>query len=117
MQYIIDRLHIQQTYNNTYYHIVLVNQILILHVKYVCTTSLYILLKRNGRRGSAVSKIQSSKYYERIHTAVARGLRLPAGRLASHQTAAASEHSFCYFRFIFRVDGHAHRRTFSKRNH
>ena len=39
---------------------------------------------------------ESSKYYARIHTAVARGLRLPAGRLAGHQTAAASEHSLCY---------------------
>ena len=38
-----------------------------------------------------------SKYYACIQMAVARGLRLPAGRLAGHQTDAASEHSLCYF--------------------
>ena len=36
---------------------------------------------------------ESSKYYARMHMAVARGLRLPAGQLAGHQTDAASEHS------------------------
>ena len=41
---------------------------------------------------------ESSNYYERIQTAVARGLGLPAGRLAGHHTDSASKHSFCYFR-------------------
>ena len=40
---------------------------------------------------------ESSKYYARIQTAVARGLALPTGRLAGRQTAAASEYSLCYF--------------------
>ena len=36
--------------------------------------------------------------------------------LAGHQTAAASKHSVL-FHFIFRADGHAHRRTFAKLKH
>ena len=38
----------------------------------------------------------------------------PAGRQAGPHTAAASKHSLL-FQLIFRVDGHAHRRTFAKR--
>ena len=37
------------------------------------------------------------KYYARIQTAVARGVGLPAGRLAGRHTDAAPKHSLCYF--------------------
>ena len=40
---------------------------------------------------------ESSKYYARIQTAVAHGLRLPTDRLAGRHTDAASKHSLCYF--------------------
>ena len=50
----------------------------------------------------------------RIQTAVAGGLGVPAARLAGHHSDAASKHSLL-FQVIFRVDGHAHRRTFEKR--
>ena len=40
---------------------------------------------------------ESSKYYARIQTAVARGLGLPTRRLAGHHSDAASKHSLCYF--------------------
>ena len=40
---------------------------------------------------------ESSKYYARMQTAVARGLGLPTFRLAGHHTDAASKHSLCYF--------------------
>ena len=54
---------------------------------------------------------ESSKYYARIQTAVARGLGLPGGRLAGHHTDAASKHSLCYFRsfseyMVTRIDVH-----------
>ena len=64
-----------------------------------------------------VYSTESSKYYARIQTAVARGLGLPTGRLAGRHTDAASKHSLLLFQFIFRVDGHAHRRKFAKRKH
>ena len=44
-----------------------------------------------------LSYTESSKYYARIQTAVARGLGLPAGRQAGRLTDAASKHSLCYF--------------------
>ena len=37
------------------------------------------------------------KYYTRLQTAVARGLGLPAGRLAGQHTDAPPKHSLCYF--------------------
>ena len=37
------------------------------------------------------------KYYARLQTAVARGLGLPAGRLAGRHTDATPKHSFYYF--------------------
>ena len=53
---------------------------------------------------------ESSKYYMRIQTAVARDLGLPAARLAGlHRDTAL------LLQVIFRVDVHAHRRTFAKR--
>ena len=61
----------------------------------------------------AVTKIstESSKYYARIQTAVARGLCFSAGWLAGHQTDAASQHSLCYFslfseKMVTRIDEH-----------
>ena len=45
----------------------------------------------------ASASTESSKYYMRIQTAVARGLALPAAQLAGHRSDAASEHSLCYF--------------------
>ena len=44
-----------------------------------------------------INSTESSKYYARIQTAVARGLGLPAGRQAGHYTHAASKHSLSYF--------------------
>ena len=53
---------------------------------------------------------ESSKYYARIQTAVARGLGLPPGRLAGHHTDAASKLSLCYFssfsELVTRIDVH-----------
>ena len=46
--------------------------------------------------------------------AVARGLGLPAGRLAGNHTDAVPKHSLL-FQFSFQVDGHTHRCTFAKR--
>ena len=60
---------------------------------------------------------ESSKYYARIQTAVARGLNLPTCGLTGRQTPAAFQTLTLLFQFIFRVDGHAHRRTFAKREH
>ena len=40
---------------------------------------------------------QSSKYYARKQTAVARGLAWPARRLTGRQTASASKHSLSFF--------------------
>ena len=40
---------------------------------------------------------ESSKYYTRPQTAVARGLGLPDGWQVGHYTHAASKHSLCYF--------------------
>ena len=40
---------------------------------------------------------ESSKYYARPQTAVARGLDLAIRGLAGRQTAAASKHLLCYF--------------------
>ena len=54
------------------------------------------------------------KYYTRLQTAVIRGLGWPASRLVGHHTDAAPKHSLL-FQISFRVDGHAHRRTFAKR--
>ena len=59
---------------------------------------------------------ESSKYYARIHTAVARGRGLPACRLAGHHNDPASKLSLCYFSFIFWVDGHAHRHNLQSGN-
>ena len=59
------------------------------------------------------SYTESSKYYARIQTAVARGLIVPAARLADHHSDAASKHSLL-FQAISRVDGQAHRCTFAK---
>ena len=53
------------------------------------------------------------KYYAWLQMAVTRGLGLTAGRLAGHLTDTAPKHSLL-FQFSFRVDGHAHRRTFAK---
>ena len=39
---------------------------------------------------------ESSKYYARQQTAVARGLAWPARCLTGHQTAASSKHSLCF---------------------
>ena len=39
---------------------------------------------------------ESSKYYARLQTAVARGLDWPASRLTGHHTAAAPKHSLCF---------------------
>ena len=58
---------------------------------------------------------ESSKYYAHIQTAVAGGLGMPTARLADHHSDTASKHSLYYFRSFFRVDGHAHGRTFAKR--
>ena len=54
---------------------------------------------------------ESSKYYARIQTAVARGLGFPAGRHAGRFTDAAPKHSLCYFSsfseyMVTRIDVH-----------
>ena len=54
------------------------------------------------------------RYNTQLQMAVARGLGLPAGRLAGPHTDAAPKRSQL-FQFSFRVDGHAHRHTFAKR--
>ena len=54
------------------------------------------------------------KHYLRPQTTVACDLGYPAGRQTGPHTDAAPKHSLL-FQFSFRVDGHAHRRTFAKR--
>ena len=58
-----------------------------------------------------IHSTESSKYYARRQTAVARSLGLPAGRLTGHHTDAASKHSLCYFssfskQMVTRIDVH-----------
>ena len=43
-----------------------------------------------------IAKTESSNYYARQQTAVARGLFWPARRLMGRQTAAAPKHSLCF---------------------
>ena len=56
---------------------------------------------------------ESSKYYARPQTAVARGLGLPAGRQPGHYTHAASKTLTLLSQFIFPVDGHAETLAFT----
>ena len=49
---------------------------------------------------NSVVNTESSKYYARTQTTVARGLDLPTRGLASRQTTAASKHSLCYFSLL-----------------
>ena len=53
---------------------------------------------RNGLREDTLYTIStdSSKYYERPQTAVARGLGWPASRLTGLHTASAPKHSLCF---------------------
>ena len=60
---------------------------------------------------------ESSKYYARPQTAVARGLDLPTRPVSEPSDCRCFQTLTVLFQFIFRVDGHAQRRTFAKRKH
>ena len=49
-----------------------------------------------------IKNTEIPKYYARLQTAVARGLGLPASRLAGHHTDASPKHSLCYFSSFFK---------------
>ena len=71
-------------------------------IRYVTSTSIRVKIIQGAqnlrdKKEDAEISTESSKYYARIQTAVARGLGLPAGWLVGHQTDTASEHSLCYF--------------------
>ena len=53
-------------------------------------------LSQNHKNQRVVICTESSKFYARQQTAVARGLAWPARRLTGRQTAAASKHSLCF---------------------
>ena len=63
------------------------------------------------------SYTESSKYYARPQTAVARGLDLPTCGLAGRQDWRCFQTFTVLFQFIFRVYGHVHELTFAKRKH
>ena len=52
-------------------------------------------LSQNHKNQRVAIWTESSKYYARQQTAVARGLAWPARRLTGRQTAAAPKHSLC----------------------
>ena len=66
--------------------------------------------------GLEPTESSSSKYNARLQTAVARGL-IAYSRVSGPSDCRCFQTFTVLFQFIFRVDGHAHRRTFAKRKH
>ena len=82
--------------------------------KVCCSLYRHIIHGYLGYKSRGCNYYRASQILRTVQTAVARGLGLPVGRLAARHTDAAPKHSLL-FQFNFRVDGHAHRRTFPKR--
>ena len=85
-----------------------------LHMSFVFVTVTLRYLNFPSQPMNRFIITESSKYYARMQTAVARGLGLPAAWLVGHYSDAASKHSLCYFRpfselTVMRIDVHLQR--------